>query len=145
MFVGATFLDERDFSSSSDTGGLELGTVIRKPLAAAAALALLAVGCGGGAKAETVSLKLIAFHPERVEVKAGSAVTWRNDDGTTHTVTSGQVAQQGGSVSVSPDGTFDSGQLAAGKTFTFKPAKPGTYSYYCQIHPATMRGEIIVK
>ena len=119
----------------------------RKLAASAAAfsmLAVLAVGCGSSAKAETVSLKLIAFRPERLEVKAGSSVTWRNDDATQHTVTSGQVTQEGGTVKTTPDGTFDSGQLAMGKTFTFRLSKPGTYSYYCQIHPATMRGQIVV-
>lgn len=118
----------------------------------AAFVLLSAAACSGdggvtkaaASGASTVTLKLIAFRPERLEVKAGTNVTWRNADGTAHTVTSGQVVQEGGGVQTTPDGVFDSGELAMGTSFSFTLAKPGTYSYYCRFHPATMRGEIVV-
>ncbi len=43
-----------------------------------------------------------------------------------------------------PDGTFDSGSIATGKTFEFTFDQAGTYTYFCHIHPATMRGEVRV-
>lgn len=134
-------------------------------------LALVLAGCGGGdggtgnggaaapvttsttagaavantnAGANAVSLKLIAFKPESLAVKAGATVTWKNEDGTDHTVTSGTVAQLSGGVKATPDGKFDSGSLGSGKTFSFTFTARGTYAYFCNVHPATMRGEITV-
>ena len=119
-------------------------------------VALVASACGddGGGKADTpaaggggqtVSLKLIAFKPERLSAAVGSAVTWKNEDASEHTVTSGTVSQSTGGVTTAVDNKFESGSLAQNATFSFTFTTPGTYSYFCKIHPATMRGEITVK
>lgn len=92
----------------------------------------------------TVSLRLIAFKPDTITVPAGSTVTWKNEDGADHTVTSGAVAQQGGGATAKPDGKFDSGTLSGGGEFSFTFASPGTYAYFCRLHPATMRGQVTV-
>lgn len=128
--------------------------VNRRSLAVAGlALGLVFAGCGGGdgdttaapdARSTAVSMKLIAFTPEALTVKAGTTVTWRNEDGTEHSVTSGTVEQGPASVSPAADGTFDSGLLGSNATFTFTFQSPGTYPYFCTLHPATMRGEITV-
>ena len=97
------------------------------------------------ASGDTVNLKLIAYKPDKLTVTAGTTVTWHQMDPGVHTVTSGTVSQDGGGVTMHPDGTFDSGQLATGKTYSHTFATPGTYTYFCQIHPATMHGEITVK
>lgn len=110
-------------------------------------------GCGGGdgntaatadAEASAVSLKLIAFKPDRLTVKAGTTVTWTNEDGTEHSVTSGTVKQGSSGVTPASDGMFDSGLFGPNKSFTFAFRTPGTYAYFCTLHPATMRGEITV-
>jgi plastocyanin len=41
-------------------------------------------------------------------------------------------------------GSFDSGTLAQGASFTFKATKPGTIAYFCSIHPS-MTGTITVE
>ena len=92
----------------------------------------------------TVTMKLIAFQPESISVDAGTTVTWRQTDPGVHTVTSGTVDQGTGGVTEKPDGTFDSGNLETDKTFSFTFAEPGTYSYFCAVHPATMRGRVQV-
>ncbi len=130
------------------------GNPTRRGLTAAGlGLALLLAGCGGdgggdaapaSADASAVTLKLIAFKPDNLSVKAGTKVNWKNEDGSDHTVTSGTVRQQGGGVTATPDSKFDSGSLGSGKTFSFTFSAPGTYAYYCNVHPATMRGEITV-
>jgi plastocyanin len=94
---------------------------------------------------DRVDLKLIAYKPAQLTVPAGATVAWHQMDPGVHTVTAGAVSQDGGSVQVHPDGTFDSGELATGKTFTHRFTEPGTYTYFCRIHPATMRGEITVR
>lgn len=75
------------------------------------------------------------YAPANFTLKAGSMVTWVNKDTVTHTVTSSSV----------PSGasTFDSGNLAYQNTFSVTLTVPGTYHYYCTIHP-TMLGTITV-
>ncbi|MDQ4131694.1 MAG: plastocyanin/azurin family copper-binding protein [Actinomycetota bacterium] len=115
----------------------------------------LSTACGGGdggsggdeASApgtDAVTMELIAFRPETLSVGVGATVTWTQKDAGVHTVTSGTVEQGGGGVTKAPDGRFDSGELATGETFTFTFDRPGTYPYFCAVHPATMRGEVRV-
>ena len=91
-----------------------------------------------------VTMKLIAFKPESIAVDAGQSVTWKQTDPGVHTVTSGSVEQGSGGVTEKPDGTFDSGNLETNKTFSFTFDEPGTYTYFCSVHPATMRGQVQV-
>jgi plastocyanin len=115
-------------------------------------VAVFVGGCGGdgedkSAKAASdaaVTMKLIAFRPDSITVKAGSNVTWTQQDPGVHTVTSGTVVQGTGGVTEMPNGTFDSGDLGTGKTFSFTFAAAGTYTYFCHVHPATMRGTVHV-
>ncbi len=89
-------------------------------------------------------MQLVSFRPETVTVKAGTTVTWTQKDPGFHTVTSGTVEQGVAGVTPAPDGRFDSPELATGKTFTHTFDQAGTYSYFCEIHPATMRGVVQV-
>ena len=133
---------------------LAIGTALLAPLAIAA--------CGSSsgsstspttaakpaAKApakDTVTIKLIAYRPAALTVTAGSTVTWNQTDPGVHTITSGTVAQGASGVTEQPDGMFKSGEIATGKQYAHTFAQPGTYKYFCEIHPATMTGEITVK
>ncbi len=78
-----------------------------------------------------VSIANFTFSPSTLTVPVGSTVTWINQDDIPHTVTS-------------VDGVFKSAGLDTGDQFSYKFTKPGTYSYYCSIHPK-MVGKIIVK
>jgi len=97
------------------------------------------------AKPNQVQIKLIAYRPAALTVTAGTTVTWKQTDPGFHTITSGTVAQGSSGVTPQPDGKFASGQLATGKTFSHTFIAPGTYPYFCEIHPATMRGTITVR
>jgi plastocyanin len=80
----------------------------------------------------TVSIKNFAFDPAMVSVKAGTTVTWINNDSVSHTVTS-------------DSGNFlNSATLAPGESFSFTFATPGTESYHCAIHPM-MKGTVTVE
>lgn len=81
-----------------------------------------------------------AYTPRAVVVAAGTTVTWRNDDTVVHTITSGSSDGNVGS----PDGVFDSGNVAAGQSFEVTFSEPGEFSYYCTPHP-WMRGRVIVE
>ena len=76
---------------------------------------------GGSAGGTQANIENFAFDPKQITAKVGETVTWRNDDGTAHTVTA-------------DDGSFDSGNLATEKTFSQKFDKPGTYKYHCALH-----------
>ncbi len=119
-------------------------------------LALVGSACGSDGSKEdaapaaaeggqTVALKLIAFKPERLNVAVGTAVTWKNEDASEHTVTSGAVNQGASGVTTSADSKFESGSMKQNAAFSYTFTAPGTYAYFCKIHPATMRGEITVK
>ncbi len=90
---------------------------------------------GGGRDAFAISIKGFAFNPNQHSVAKGATITWTNDDGTTHTVTSG--------VPGTPSGKFDQ-RLEPGKTFTFTFTDTGAYEFFCNIHNS-MRGTVTVK
>jgi len=85
---------------------------------------------------EILGLEAPFYSPNTINIKAGETLTFDNVDANFHTVTSGNQA-------TGPDGNFDSGLLSAGEKFTLTLDKPGTYQYYCTIHP-NMVGTIIV-
>ena len=77
------------------------------------------------------------FSPDTVTVAPGTTVEWQNNDKVSHTVTSGSPSDnQTGTI-------FDSSLIAAGKDFTYTFNNPGTYNYFCQVHP-WMTGQVIV-
>jgi plastocyanin len=96
-----------------------------------------------------VAIVHIAFQPTNIEIGAGTTITWTNlDDQVTHTVTSGAAGDKGipgvdeGRPN-EPDGIF-AGELAgAGSTFAFTFDEPGTYDYFCEIHPV-MTASVVV-
>jgi plastocyanin len=83
-----------------------------------------------------VTIKLFQYQPGRIEVIAGTTVTWMNEDEIFHTVTAAEPGTKGGGFDATLDGK--------GKSFSFTFSQPGTYSYYCERHEH-MRGEIEVR
>lgn len=75
------------------------------------------------------------FQPERLEVAAGTTVTWTNEDDIAHTATAGTPDAPSGEFDVDLDG------MGATGTHTFDAA--GTYAYFCEVHNS-MLGEIVV-
>lgn len=106
-----------------------------------------ATASGASGAPNAVTIHLVAFDPPKLEVAAGTTVTWtQTDKDSVHTVTSGTVDTDAtGATTPHADGTFDSGPLAEGKQFSFTFSQPGTYPYFCVIHQATMRGEVSVR
>jgi plastocyanin len=101
-------------------------------LAVAAAILLGAAPQAGAATAApTVEIAGFAFKPAVLTVSAGSAVTFVNRDQEAHTV----VAQ---------NGSFNSSGLDTNDRWTVRISKPGTYRYFCSLHPY-MKGTIVVR
>lgn len=76
------------------------------------------------------------FTLDSTVVSFGTIFSWSNQDGATHTVTSGTPEN--------PTGFWDSGDLSQGESFTFTFVQVGNFSYFCKIHPDIMRGTIRV-
>lgn len=66
----------------------------------------------------------LRLRPAALVVKVGTTVTWTNQDGDAHTVTSQNNS-----------GPLSSPPLNTGQTYAYTFTKPGTYSYLCTIHP----------
>ena len=123
-----------------------------RSLASIVVLGLALAACGGdddgggaaAVDATEVMIRLVAFKPDRIEVDAGTTVRWVNEDPGAHTVTSGTVEDGASSVTPDPDGAFESGELATDESFEQAFDEPGMYSFYCELHPATMRGVVVV-
>jgi len=71
-----------------------------------------------------VSIKDFAFAPSTTTVKAGTTVTWTNQDQDPHTVTS-----------TGSGGPLRSPTLQQGQSYRYTFNTPGHYDYLCTIHP----------
>jgi plastocyanin len=78
----------------------------------------------------TVHLHNDAFAPPTITIHTGDTVRWINDDDDAHTVTA-------------IDGSFDSKGIDTNGSWTHTFTKPGTYKYFCELHPF-MKGTIVV-
>ena len=78
----------------------------------------------------TIHVKNFKFEPASVKVRAGDRVSFINDDDEAHTVTA-------------DDKSFDSEGLDGGQTWQHVFSKPGTYTYFCEMHPY-MKAQIVV-
>ena len=81
--------------------------------------------------ATAVKIDNFVFSPNPVTVPVGSAIRWTNQDDIPHNV-------------VSDDKSFKSKVLDTDETFTYTFTKPGTYTYFCSIHPK-MTGKVVVQ
>jgi plastocyanin len=101
-------------------------------LAALSALALIPMAAVSAAPpANRVTIKNFMFAPVSLTIKAGTTVTWVNEDEEPHTV-------------VSATGAFRSPAMDTRDSFAFKFDKPGEYHFICTIHPQMM-GTVIVQ
>jgi plastocyanin len=85
-----------------------------------------------GGKQNRIEIKDFAFNPQTLTVKSGDKITWINRDDEPHTV-------------VSADKQFKkSTALDTDQEFTITAGAPGTYTYFCSVHPK-MTGTIVVE
>ena len=92
-------------------------------------------GCTAAASpagGNAVAIDNFTFEPQTLTVPTGTTVTWTNHDDVPHTVTSDDKT------------TFASKGLDTDDTFSFRFTTPGTYPYFCSIHPV-MTATVIVK
>lgn len=81
----------------------------------------------------SVQIVNFAYAPQAITVTAGDSITWTNQDEAPHTVTTSSGPQ-----------AINSPNLSKGQSFTYTFTVPGTYNYYCAVHP-DMRAQVVVK
>ncbi len=87
---------------------------------------------GENPTSSSIEIKNFSFSPTSATVKAGTTVTWTNNDAVPHTITS------------DPDGSlFKSSTLNPGETFQFTFSTAGSFAYHCSIH-TSMQGTVVV-
>ena len=99
--------------------------------APAAATGVAALATAGKITPNQVGIGNFQFTPRTLTVKAGTTVTWTNHDDIRHTVTA-------------TDKRYGSGAIDTDGTFSHQFTMPGTYTYFCSIHPF-MTGTIVVQ
>jgi len=92
--------------------------LVGQPLSAAAAVT------------QNVAISGFAFVPASITIAPGDSVRWTNNDVAGHTV-------------AADDGSFSSGTLSNGQSFTRPFSTSGTFRYHCAFHPS-MTGTVVV-
>ncbi len=98
---------------------------------AALSLSFAAPPNDGPTSEVAVKIDNFSFSPATVTVPVGTTIRWTNRDDIPHTV-------------VSEDKIFKSKVLDTDEQFTYTFTKPGTYDYFCSIHPK-MTAKVVVQ
>ncbi len=108
--------------------------ILTTALALGAAAGPSLAGSAGDKPASATEVKIdnFSFGPATVTIPAGTTITWTNNDDVPHVVSSDDNKM------------FKSKALDTDDRFSFTFTKPGTYNYYCAIHPK-MVAKIVVQ
>ena len=110
--------------------------IVAGGLALAALLAAGSVQARAGSKDAApakyaVKIDNYSFTPQTITVPAGATVTWTNADDVPHTVAADDMA-------------FHSKAMDTDEQYSHTFDQPGTYKYFCTVHPK-MTGTVIVE
>jgi len=88
-------------------------------------------GAANVANATKAEMRTMVFGPKRIEISAGGTVTWTNNDPLVHTITA-------------DDGSWDSGPIEPGKSWSHTFTQPGQFAFHCTPHPF-MKSVVVVR
>jgi plastocyanin len=111
------------------TGAILAGALLPAPAAGAVPAAVEAAGATEAA----VTIDNFTFAPPVLTVAAGTRVVWTNRDDIPHTVVGAEDPR-----------ALRSPPLDTDDRFSFAFAAPGTYRYFCSLHPH-MQGTVVVR
>jgi plastocyanin len=100
-------------------------------LASCVGLAVLSAQSQQVTQPQQIKIDNFSFTPQQLTVAQGTTIVWVNNDDVPHTV-------------VATNKEFRSKALDTGDQFSFTFTKPGTYQYFCSVHPM-MTGKVIVQ
>ena len=113
--------------------------MMRSAIVATVLGAVIGSGLAGGvlvaraaSPATAISIDNFTFNPQSLTVKAGTTVTWTNRDDIPHGI-------------AATNNAFKRSQaLDTDDSYSFTFTTPGTYQYFCYVHPH-MTGTIVVE
>ncbi|GAB3655069.1 cupredoxin domain-containing protein [Ramlibacter alkalitolerans] len=105
-------------------------TGARKLLLVAGLAAACALPGLCAAATHTVKIEGMKYLPETITVQRGDKIVWQNKDMVPHTVTA--------------KGSFDSGNIDGGKSWSHAMKKAGRFDYVCTFHPG-MKAVVVVE
>ena len=85
----------------------------------------------GGEGATKAEMRTMMFSPKRLEIAPGTTVRWTNNDQLVHTITA-------------DDGSWDSGPIEPGKSWSRTFTQPGEFAFHCTPHPF-MKAVVVVR
>ena len=88
-------------------------------------------GGEGAANSSQAEIRAMRFTQDRIEIAAGTTIRWTNNDQLQHSVTAN-------------DGSWDSGLINPGATWSHTFTQPGEYAFHCTPHPF-MKGVVVVR
>ena len=86
---------------------------------------------GGGEGAAKAEMRTMTFAPNRLEIAAGTTVRWINNDQLVHTISA-------------DDGSWDSGPVEPGRSWSHTFTQAGEYAFHCTPHPF-MKAVVVVR
>ena len=98
--------------------------------AAACCAVYVAVAVAAPPAEGRVTIDNFVFKPDVMTVPVGTRIVWENDDDIPHTI-------------VETKGKFHSPALDTEDKYGFTFATPGTFEYFCSLHPQ-MKGKVVV-
>jgi len=107
--------------------GLSVGAHTQADAAAPSTLS----GVAENQPSVAVKIDNFTFTPSQLEITAGTTVRWTNQDDLPHNI-------------VADDKSFKSKVLDTNDSFTYTFTQPGTYKYFCGLHPK-MTATVVVK
>lgn len=93
---------------------------------------------------KTVRVEMFRFQTKTLKVPAGTKVVWENRDQILHTVTSVDDAASSDDSTNDIPALIDGDLDGVGAKYAVRFTEPGTYDYFCMIHPV-MQGRVVVK
>jgi len=88
-------------------------------------------GAANVANATHAEMKTMVFGPNRIQIPVGGTISWTNNDPLVHTITA-------------DDGSWDSGPIEPGKTWSHTFTQAGEYAFHCTPHPF-MKAVVVVR
>jgi plastocyanin len=110
--------------------GRRAGSLVLACAAALISLAFASAADAGGPAGPQSTINARVYLPASITVAAGQTITWHNETLGPHTVTS-------------TTGLFNSERIEGGTSYSLVFANPGTFDYYCTVHPF-MKGVVTV-
>jgi plastocyanin len=121
---------QQDISNALERGSKNMISTAIRTFAVLLTTVLIGISSARAADA-VIKIDNFTFTPDAMEVSVGTTVVWTNGDDIPHAVAAAEHQ-------------FKSHALDTGDSFSYTFSQPGTYQYFCSLHPH-MTGKVVVK